>query len=59
MRNICNVFIIWERKKERKKEKKRKYSGCTILSRKNYLLRIVFIFSGITQTKTNSFSTFG
>ena len=38
-------------KKEVKKEKKRKYSGWTILSRKNNLLRILFILSGITQTK--------
>jgi hypothetical protein len=42
-------LLYW---KERMKEKKRKYSGLTILSRKNYLLRILFILSGITQTKT-------
>jgi len=37
--------------KERKKEKKRKYSGCTLLSRTNDLLKKLFILSGITQNK--------
>jgi hypothetical protein len=45
-------------RKGRKKEKKRKYSGCTILPTKNNLLRILFILSGITQTKTKILSTF-
>jgi len=49
------VSVIQERAKEGKEEK---YSGCTILSRKNNLLRILFISSGITQTKMKLFKYF-